>query len=663
MRPADIGLLHWTQDPQLSPDAAQIAWCEVSHDIREDRLAVHLMVAPARGGQLPRRFSQGPGDFSPRWSPDGRYMAFLSASDGPPALSLAPLEGGAVERIEAPGAVSWIEWSPSGDRLALVVDVPSRSDDTPQVRNAPVVVRGLSQKLDGAGWRSGRRHVHIYDLATGRLRQLTTGDYDHASPAWSPDGDWIVFSSDRSAGRDNRLGLEDLWSIPADGGRVRRLTRGVGGADLPMFSPDGTKVAFVGAPRAAERFEADSRILVVNADGSGASSVVAPGLDRPIGVSVGPSKPYAWLGAEELIFNVVDRGSIGLSRARLGARSARPVVSGDLQVLGISVAGAGRQRSIAYDAAWVDMPSEIFVRPVAAGEPLRVSRTSEHLTASVELLPATRHSTTARDGQEIEYFLIRPSSRQGKARRAQGGGRTTRPASPPLYLEIHGGPAFYNPTTQLFAYYQVLAAAGYAVVLPNPRGSIGYGLGFRRLATGDWGGSDLVDLLACADDAIEHGFADGKRQFVGGYSYGGFMTAWLVGQTGRFRAAIVGAPIVDHVSMFGTTDVPSFLAASLQGDPWSDPEGLRYRSPLTHAPEVTTPVLLHVNEGDLRCPAGQADQFYSALKWLGKSVDYLRYPGGSHLAYFPTAGTPSQSRDRAARFLDFLSSHGGTRAR
>ncbi len=663
MRPADIGLLHWAQDPQLSPDATLVAWCEVSHDEKQDSLAMHLMVAPARGSESSRRFSEGPADFSPRWSPDGRYLAFLSASDGTPALRLAPLEGGAAEKIDAPGAVSWIEWSPSGDRLALVIEAPGRTENTPEARNAPVVVRGLSQKLDGAGWRSGRRHVHIYDLERATLRQLTAGDYDHASPAWSPDGEWIVFISDRGAARDNRLGLEDLWSIPANGGRLRRLTRGVGNADLPMFSPDGTKVAFVGVSRAVERFDTDSGILVVSADGSGARSVVAPGLDRPVGVTLGPSKPFAWLGADELIFNVVDGGSIGLSRAKLGARTARPVVSGDLQVLGVSVAGTGRERSIAYEAAWVDMPSEIFVRPVAAGTPSRVSRTSEHLTDSVELLPATRHRATASDGQQIEYFLIRPSSRRGKTGGAKGDGRAGRPAAPPLFLEIHGGPAFYNPTTQLFVYYQTLAAAGYAVVLPNPRGSIGYGLGFRQLASGDWGGRDLADLLACADDAVDRGFADGRRQFVGGYSYGGFMTSWLVGQTGRFRAAIVGAPIVDHVSMFGTTDVPSFLAASLQGDPWSEPEGFRYRSPLTHAPDVTTPVLLHVNEGDLRCPAGQADQFYSALKWLGKSVDYVRYPGGSHLAYFPTAGTPSQCRDRAARFLEFLSLHGGIRPR
>ncbi len=665
MRPEDLSLLRWSQDAQLSPDASRLAWCEVSLDPAEDRPVTQLMIARADGEGEPRRFSDGPADFLPRWSPDGRHLAYLSASGDAPSLRLSPLAGGAPVEVKTPGAVSWIDWSPSGDALVLVVNVPPPpSGATPEVeRNAPIVVRGLSNRLDGEGWFSGRKHLFVYELEGPSLRQLTRGDYDHSFPAWSPDGASIVFISDRTAERDNRFEWGDIWVLPSAGGKLSRVTRGIGGAAFPSFSPDGRMIAFTGALRAEEQDQRDGRIFVVTADGSSTPRVVAPDLDRPTGAALGPFTPYGWLAADELLFTVVHSGTVGISRAKLSARTAKPVVENDSQVSGVSVAGAGRGRRFAYTAAWVDSTSEVFCSPMASGAAARVSRAGDAMLAEVDLLPATRKTARAPDGLEIEYFLIDPphrgvprSGRRGRPRKSEA---AREGGAPPLFLEIHGGPSLYNPISFLFPYYQVLAAAGYAVLLPNPRGSIGYGEGFRRCVTADWGGADFEDLMACADDAIERGLGDGRRQYVGGYSYGGFMTAWIVGQTTRFRAAWVGAPVTDQVAMFGTTDATSFLASSLGGDPWDAADAFRFRSPLTHAPKVTTPVLLHVNEGDLRCPPGQADEFFCALKWLRKEVEYVRYPGGSHLSHFPQAGAPSQSKDRMTRLLQFLSRHGG----
>jgi len=653
MRPRDILALHWAQDPQLSPDRRSVVWCEVSLNEAADEPVSRIMVATSDGGEEPRPFSDGPGDSFPRFSGDGRQLAYLSAADGPPCLRLAPLIGGAPRKVETPGAVSWLSWSPAGDQLALVVKVGgSGQPESPQARNAPVLVRGLSNRLDGQGYRSGRDQVYVYDVPSASLRQITKGDFDHAFPSWAPDGRRLVFVSDRGARRDDRLGCGDLWAVDAGGGRPERLTRGVGGAAYPTFSPDGRLVAFTGVPVAEEMFGRDTRVLVVDSSG-GEPKPVAPLLDRPTGVAFGAAKPFAWLSDDELIFNVVDRGTIGISRAKVTARTARPVVARDIQVLGLAVAGSGRGARLTYEGAWVDRPSEIFVSSQAIDAPVRVSRASEHMTTTVELVPASRHRTTAPDGLEIEYFLMRPPP-TGKARRSSRD-RT----APPLFLEIHGGPASYNPHSFLSCVYQSLAAGGYAVVLPNPRGSVGYGESFRRASMHSWGADDFTDVNACADDAVSRGYADGRRQYVGGYSYGGFMTAWAIGHTDRFRGAIVGAPVIDYVSMFGTTDVPTFLAAGIGGDPWSGPDALRTGSPLAHLGEVTTPVLLHVNEGDLRCPPGQADQLHSGLRWLGKEVEYVRYPGGSHLSFFPMMGAPSQSIDRMTRFLDFLARHGG----
>jgi len=475
MLPSDVSLLRWAQDAHLSPDSSRLAWCELSVDETEDRVVSQLMVAAADGRGEPRSFTEGPADFSPRWSPDGHWIAYLAAADGPPALHLAPLDGGAPEPVEAPGAVAWLEWSPSADRLVLGITVPARRPpDSPQARNAPLVVRSLTSRLDGAGWKNGRAHVFVYDLATRALRQLTKGDYDYEAPSWSPDGERLVFVADRSAERDRRRGYGDVWVMSASGGRLQRLTRGVGNAALPSFSPDASRVAFIGTLHQADQSERDSRLLVVASDGSGSDgaascSVVAPALDRPVGVTLGPGRPYAWLSADELVFNVVEGGTVGISRGWTKGRGSA-VVSGPLQVMGLSVAGEGRRRRIAYEGAWADRPSEIFVSSLSGASPVRVSRAVEPLAAAADLLPVTSHRAVAPDGLEIEYFVMSPPPQ-----RDCGARRRPSSEAPPLFLDIHGGPSDYNPDSQGFAYYQVLAAAGYAFVMPNPRGGMGTG--------------------------------------------------------------------------------------------------------------------------------------------------------------------------------------------
>ena len=232
-----------------------------------------------------------------------------------------------------------------------------------------------------------------------------------------------------------------------------------------------------------------------------------------------------------------------------------------------------------------------------------------------------------------------------------------------MFMNIHGGPHSWNPFQYEQPFYQVLAAAGYAVVLPNTRGSVGYGEDFAMRVNGDWGGEDYHDLLACADDVITRGLADKDRQFVGGYSYGGYMSAWIVGHTDRFKAACVGAPVIDLVAEFGASDVGGALSRIAGGDPWDPEQMLQRRSPLAHIPSVNTPVFLYVFEGDLRCPPDQADAFYNGLRWHRKEVEYVRYPGGSHMSAAVLGAPPSQSQDRLSRTLDFLGRHGGVRAR
>ncbi len=635
-QPADLRLFGWAQDARLSADGDRVAWCETTLDCESDEPKSRIMVVPTDGSAPVRAFSVGPHDANPRWSPDGRWLAYMSTGDGPPGLMLAPLNGGSPQSVAAPGPVLGAEWSPGGERMVLVVNV---QDDRP--KNAPRVIRGMYSRLDGRGWLDGRDHLFVYDVAASKLRQLTSGDYDHAAPSWSPDGTTIAYVSDRSAKRDDRVDYHDVWTIPARGGRPRRITENLIEGGFPTWSPDGSKIAFTGLVGPGPQAGREAHLLWVPADRSAAPAPVASALERPTGFSL-TGRCFAWIGSDEMLFSVVERGTITVHRATLEAKTSTPVVEGDAQVMDLDAIG----RVIAYTSAWVDEPAEVWCGPLE-GPPRRVSGAGQRLRTSVRLIGAERLSATSRDGREIEYWVMRPPARRGRGK-------------PALYLEIHGGPQLYNPIPHIFTYYQALAAAGYLVVMPNPRGSIGYGEDFTRLVRGDWGGAPFDDLMACVDDVLERGLADPTRQFIGGYSYGGFMSALTIGKTSRFRAACVGAPVVNMTSQFGTWDGGAYFTDAMAEDPWSGEEHYREQSPLAYAPKVSTPVFLYVNDGDLRCPPGQADEFFAALKWFGKEVEYVRYPSGSHLSFFPMAGPPSAGEDRLRRILGFLSRHGGT---
>jgi len=651
LQPGDLGVLRWANDAQLSPDGEQVAWAETGLDLELDKPVTNIMVAPSAGG-VPRRFTQGPSDGAPRWSPDGRYLAYLSVVEDSRALHLAPLAGGVPLKVDTPGPVGFVSWSGSGDSLVLVVtvtpDTPATND--PKVKNAAKVVRGMANRLDGRGYLAGRDHLFLYAVENRSLRQLTSGDYDHAHPCWSPDGTTIAYFSDRTRRRNDDREFADLWLIPISSGRPRKVASRVGGAAEPSFSPDGKRIAFVGAVGSAPTLVGrNPRLLVIPADGSSQPVPVAPDLDRPV-VARPPAGNYAWLSNDELLFKVADRGTVSIQRAKLGERSARSVVAGDLQVTSIAVAKRRDALLAIFTAVWIDKPAEVLALDLDAGSGRRrqLSDAGKALLDAVDLLPAKRLVAKARDGQEIEYFIISPRSPRG---------------APAMFLDIHGGPHSWNPTDVLLHSYQALAAAGYAVVLPNPRGSVGYGEKFAMQVNGDWGGEDYHDLLACADDAIHRGLGDEDRQFVGGYSYGGYMSAWLVGHTDRFKAACVGAPVIDLVAEFGASDIGMWMPKVAGGDPWDSSRVLQERSPLTHIPSVSTPVFLYVFEGDLRCPSDQADAFFNGLRWYRKEVEYVRYPGGSHMSGAVLGAPPSQSEDRLNRMLDFLSRHGGVKTK
>ena len=457
-------------DPDLSPDGRRVAFAVVDVDQEADRLRWSIWVAPVDGSAPPRRFTEGPADKSPLWSPDGRWLAYMSFNDDQPDhphVRLAPLDGGMPSRLgELLGPVSQFAWSPDSSQIAVVcrVGAPDLSDAGPKERNAPRVPRGLAARLDGVGWHEGRCHLFVVDVATGLARQLTRGEYDHEDPAFSPDGATIAFVSDRHPRRDDRQFRSDLWTMPVRGGRPRRLTGGKGSAAFPTFSPDGRLIAFAGQDD--DRWDADSRVFVVAADGASAPERVAPDLDRPT-LCAGPPAGHLdqRTGSARLIADLrfggpaADaaravgqpryrrrhpdrrlRGAPGPSRARLRRLVARPA--------GRGVRGAARGRR----ACSAHRPEQRLPRRdrTRAGQPFDGDPPGRHRGRVL-------HDPAARACADIA-----PARRHPRR------------------------PARAWPSGRWLAFHQALAAAGHVVVLPNPRGSTSYGQVFTSACTGDW---------------------------------------------------------------------------------------------------------------------------------------------------------------------------------
>jgi dipeptidyl aminopeptidase/acylaminoacyl peptidase len=640
-QPEDALALRTPADPDLSQDGRRVAFALAEVDAERDRMRSSIWVVPADGSAPPRRFSEGPADRSARWSADGCWLAYISVADDKPAhahLRLAPLDGGAPWRLgELPGPVLQFACAPDSKRIVAVCQVGLTDHDksSAQERNAPRRVRRLASRLDGVGWLDGRRHLFVIDVPDGSVRQLTRGEFDHADPSFSPDGTMIAFSSDRSRRRDDRHLRADVWVVPAAGGRPRRLTDGSGSFNSPLYSPDGGTVACAG--RDTDKWDADTHAYVIDADaGSAAAQLVAPQTDRPVLAFPGSPAAICWIGNDELAMLVADRGRILIHRARVGQPTTRELVSGETQVDGFS-ARVGR-RAVAFTASWPDRPGELFIAPRPRTEPVALTHFNDKLVDEVALAPVSRASITRPDGTEIEYFMLAATDRAPRRR--------------PLHLDIHGGPHGVWPSGRWLGLHQAIAAAGYAVLLPNPRGSFSYGQEFTSACTGDWGGGDYEDIIACCDDVIERAVVDEGRMFVSGGSYGGFMTSWIVSHTDRFKAASALAAVVDMTSMALTSDVPDFALYSMGGTPWQRPDEYAYRSPLTYLPSVSTPVLVVHWEGDLRVPIGQGEELYSGLRVLGKEAELLRYPGGFH-----ASRSPSQAVDMTKQIIDFNRRH------
>jgi dipeptidyl aminopeptidase/acylaminoacyl peptidase len=630
LRPDDLYSLKTVDDPQLSPDGQWVAYTVSTLDAKEDESDTDVYMVPFSGGAPVRLTAGKQPETLPRFSPDGRYLAFLGEREGKHTqVYLMDRRGGeAVKLTDYPASVSDLAWSPDGTRLALIVsDVdpddpdPSGEKEDEEAPPKPIVITRRQFKRDGEGYlRDARSHLYVYDVARKTSLQLTSGAYDDKTPAWSPDGRHIAFVSNRTSDPDSNQNT-DVFVVPATGGSLRTLVDLPGGDEGPVFSPDGSLVAFLAGGDPKDLWYGTNHVAVVPFAGGPARPLTAS-LDRNV------SRPRFAPDGQAVLFQLEDGGNSHLARVPVAGGPIERLLAGERDVQRFDVARGGQ---IVVLESQPQLPFEVSAVENAAAR--RLTHTNDELLKQVKLASVERFQTRSRDGTVIQGFLTRPPD-------APAGEKL------PTILRIHGGPVSQY-STAFEQEWQLLAAAGYAVVAANPRGSSGYGRDFARAIWADWGNKDLDDVLAAVDHVIGMGVADPDRLGVGGWSYGGILTNYVITRSTRFKAAISGASEANYFADYGTDHYQYEWETEL-GLPWKNQELWTRLSPWFHVENVTTPTLILCGADDFNVPLLNSEQLYLALKRLGRQTELVIYPGEDH-----NLSRPSFLVDRYQRYLDW----------
>jgi dipeptidyl aminopeptidase/acylaminoacyl peptidase len=653
LQPDDIARLTEVSDPQVSPDGRVIAVVVTTIDLDANEYRKRIWAVPADGSGPARPLTSGEHrDTTPRWSPDGARLAFVSHREGEGLGSqvwLLPAGGGEPELVTGqPEEIDAVTWAPDGARLAFTARVrdedryrPGRDKDRPARR-----VDVLGPRYDGIGWTVDRRkHVFVVDAAPGASPcQVTDGPWDHTGVSWNPDGSALVSAAARHPGWDLD-GATDLYLIDLDAGGAepRRLTETGPTYGLPAWSPDGTTIACCLGDRRV--VPTHGRVATVDV-ATGAITTLTAGYDRTCCSYLAGAREPLWDG-DRLLFQADDHGNVPLLTVPASGTAGQVdvLVGGDRQVTGFDLAG-GTLAVVVTDPRHLP---EVGVVEGPEGKVRLLTSFGAELAAAVELPEPVRFVARSADGTEIEAWLMRPAG-------AEVGSRY------PTLVNIHGGP-FSQYGNKFFDEFQLQAGAGYCVVYSNPRGSSGYSEAFGRAIRGPkaadqpgsgWGGVAFEDLMAVVDTAVaEFDCVDSGRLGVLGGSYGGYLTSWAIGHTDRFKAAVSERAVNNVLTMTWTSDIGVVFNGGYLGVSHLDDPGEYLRqSPVSSVRDITTPVLILHSEEDWRCPISQAEELWVALHLLGRDVEFVRFPGEGH--ELTRSGAPRHRVERSRIIADWF---------
>lgn len=619
--------------PQISPEGTWIAYTVTSTSLEKERSETRVWISPFEGGEAIPMTVAGSSAGSPRFSPDGRYLSFTASRGGDsPKSQVWALDrrgGEARPLTSVKQGVSSYAWSPDGQRLALLIrdEDPESVDSTrtwTSEQQRPYVIDRLQFKRDGRKYLNRLRvHLYVYDLASEELVQLTDGDYDNSQPRWSPDGTRIAFVSNRTEEPDANAN-SDIWVVPswvsgAQGIPVpRKITTNPGSDSQPAWSPDGQWIAHVTSIEPELIWYATNHLAVVSADG-GEARVLTAALDRNL------SQPKFDADGRSITAVLEDSSERHLARIDVASGGVERIVSGGRSVRGFDRAGGNTVVLVSEP----HLPREVFA--IEQSNLRRVTHVNTEVLDGLSLGTVRNIQFDNPSGIEIEGFLTTPPDYE-EGRRY------------PTILRLHGGPVSqYDHAFNFEA--QMFAANGYVVLNLNPRGSSGYGQDFSAALFANWGVPDVEDVLAGVDYAIAEGFSDPERLGVGGWSYGGILTNYVITKSERFDAAITGASEVLYRANYGHDHYQRQWEGEL-GLPWENAEAWERISPFNDVAKVVTPTLVMGGEDDWNVPIQNSEQLYQALKRLGIDTQLVVYPGQSH-----GISVPSYRKDRHERYL------------
>ena len=634
LSPADIFQLEYAADPAISPDGAWIAYVRRWSDPMTDRRYSNIWVVK-RDGSGHRALTSGKfSEDSPAWSPDGTRLAFASNRGGSTQLWVRWMDtGDAMAVTNGPQAPSAPAWSPDGTQLAflqlvprpaLVIGTPLAPPPGATWSAPPKYTDRLVFRQDQVGeLPSGFVHAFVVPAEGGTPRQVTSGDFQHGGQVygggavtWSADGNELLLAARRGENPEWTARETDLFAFSVATGAMRRLTDRFGPDQSPAASPDGALIAWVGYDDRKQGYQ-NTLLYVMNRDGSG-KRALSTAMDRSVG------SPTWSADSRALYVTVDDSGNTKVARVALDGTwrvVARNLGTGTSAYSGGSYSVA-RDGSIAYTLSTPSVPSEVALAPIATGATRPAARVLTSLNADVlagKTLGAVEEIwyESSKDKRKIQGWIITPPGFDAKKKY-------------PLILEIHGGP-FANYGDRFDEEKQIMAANGFVVLYTNPRGSTSYGEEFGNLIHHAYPGDDFFDLNSGVDAVIAKGYVDEKNLFVTGGSGGGVLTAWMIGHTDRFRAALAFYPVINWESFSLTADMaPSSVNNWFPGMPWDHKDNYDKRSLLSVVKNVKTPTLIMTGEEDFRTPMSESEQYYEALKMLGVESVLVRVPEEPH---------------------------------
>ncbi|MGG3943929.1 S9 family peptidase [Peribacillus psychrosaccharolyticus] len=624
----DLFDLKSVTDPQLSPDGTYVAFVETSIDKEDEEYISNLFVHHFPTNQTTQWTFGSHRHSSPRWSPNGESLAFLSNRTGKNQLYVLQLAGGEANKLtDLENGASTPIWSPDSKSILFSTAIKSgktlheKIEKPKKEKKAAKIYDRIKYKADGKGYLEDTfSQLVIIDVKTGDTKQLTKGDQHYSPSSWSPDGNQIAYTGNDSADRDYQL-VDDVFILDIESEKTEKITPSTGFFNDPKWSPDGTWISIIGHEREYQGATL-SKIWLYNTTDQSFVCLTSE-WDVQVGdvsaadFHIGTVDPgLLWTNdSQGFYFLISDHGNVSVYYGSVDG-AMYPSLNGQQHVYGLTINPETHEAVLAISTPV--QPGDLYTYNLSTGERAQLTFINDELLKTRSLSEAEPISFPSSDGREIHGWMMKPADFDPEKRY-------------PLVLEIHGGPhAMYANT--YFHEFQTLTAQGYTILFTNPRGSHGYGQEFVQGCVGDYGGMDYQDLMAAVDYAVNtYDFLDEQQLAVTGGSYGGFMTNWIVGHTNRFKAAVTQRCISNWLSFYGVSDIGYYFTEwEIEGDIFESPEKLWHHSPLKYAANVQTPLLLLHGELDFRCPIEQSEQFFTALKRQKKEAVLVSFPGETH---------------------------------